>query len=166
MELLDKRKQTFEFFKFLHIVPYDSTDYSKFHSSCSVTKLCLIFCNPKDCSPPSSFCHGIFQARILYWAAISFSMGSSWSRDQIHISYVSCTGRWILYDWAIWEDFASLYSSTFTSKWKKKKFTKMNSHILKCTCFKYTIKWFLSELTIVQLSPQSSFRIFPAQAPL
>ena len=47
MELLDKRKQTFEFFKFLHIVPYDSTDYSKFHSSCSVTKLCLIFCNPK-----------------------------------------------------------------------------------------------------------------------
>ena len=49
---------------------------------------------------------------------------------------------------------------------KKKKFTEMNSHILKCTCFKYTIKWFLSKLTIVQPSPQSSFRIFPAQAPL
>ena len=30
-----------------------------------------------DCSPPGSSVHGIFQARILEWIAISFSRGSS-----------------------------------------------------------------------------------------
>ena len=32
---------------------------------------------PKDCSPPGSSVHGIFQARILEWVAISFSRASS-----------------------------------------------------------------------------------------
>ena len=31
------------------------------------------FSDPMDCSPPGSSVHGIFQARILEWAAISFS---------------------------------------------------------------------------------------------
>ena len=30
-------------------------------------------CDPMDCSPPLSSVHGILQARILQWAAISFS---------------------------------------------------------------------------------------------
>ena len=30
-------------------------------------------CNPMDCSPPVSSVHGLFQARILEWVAISFS---------------------------------------------------------------------------------------------
>ena len=34
-----------------------------------------------DCSPPGSSVHGILQARILDWVAISFSRGFSWSRD-------------------------------------------------------------------------------------
>ena len=34
-----------------------------------------------DYSPPGSSFHGIFQARILEWVAISFSRGSSQSRD-------------------------------------------------------------------------------------
>ena len=42
-----------------------------------------LFCDPMDCSPPESFVHGIFQARILEWVVISFSRGSSWPRDQI-----------------------------------------------------------------------------------
>ena len=40
---------------------------------------------------------GIFQARLLEWVAISFSRGSSRSKDQIRISCVSCIGRRILY---------------------------------------------------------------------
>ena len=40
---------------------------------------------------------GILQARILEWVAISSSKGSSWPRDQTHISYLSYTGRQILY---------------------------------------------------------------------
>ena len=38
-----------------------------------VAQLCLPFCNPMDYSQPDSSVHGIFQARILEWVAISFS---------------------------------------------------------------------------------------------
>ena len=41
------------------------------------THLCPTLCDPKDCSPPGSSVHGILQARILEWVAISFSRGSS-----------------------------------------------------------------------------------------
>ena len=37
--------------------------------ACSVTKSCLILCDPTDCSPPGSSVHGISQARILEWVA-------------------------------------------------------------------------------------------------
>ena len=40
---------------------------------CLVTKLCLTLCDPMDCSPSGSSVHGISQARILEWVAISFS---------------------------------------------------------------------------------------------
>ena len=36
------------------------------------------FWSPLDCSPPSSSVHGIFQARVLEWVALSLSRGSSW----------------------------------------------------------------------------------------
>ena len=35
-------------------------------------------CDPMDCSLPGSFAHGILQARIVEWVAISYSRGSSW----------------------------------------------------------------------------------------
>ena len=38
-----------------------------------------------DCSPPGSSVHGILQARILEWAAISFPGGSSWPKDWTRI---------------------------------------------------------------------------------
>ena len=38
-----------------------------------VTHLCPTHSNPMDCSPQGSSVHGIFQARILEWGAISFS---------------------------------------------------------------------------------------------
>ena len=38
-----------------------------------VTQSCLTLCDPMDCSLPGSSVHGIFQARILEWVAISFS---------------------------------------------------------------------------------------------
>ena len=43
----------------------------------SLTQLCPTLCNPVDCSPPGFFVHGIFQARVLEWVAISFSRRSS-----------------------------------------------------------------------------------------
>ena len=40
-----------------------------------VTQSCLILCDPRDCSPPGSLVHGIFQARILEWVSLPFSKG-------------------------------------------------------------------------------------------
>ena len=40
-----------------------------------VTQSCLTLCDPMDCSLPGSSVHGIFQARILEWIAITFSRG-------------------------------------------------------------------------------------------
>ena len=51
-----------------------------FPAACSVAKWCLTLCNLMDYSLPGSSVHGISQARILEWVAISFSRGSSWPR--------------------------------------------------------------------------------------
>ena len=60
-----------------------------------------------DCSLLGSSVNGISQARMLEWVAISSSRGSSTHRNQTRVSCISCTGRWILYHWAIWEAWAS-----------------------------------------------------------
>ena len=53
-------------------------------------------CDPMDCSLPVSSLHGILQARVLEWVAISFSRGSSWPRDQIQVSHIPgrCFNLW------------------------------------------------------------------------
>ena len=50
---------------------------------------CPTLCDPMDCSPPGSSIHGILQARILEWVAISFSRGSSWPRDWAQVSCIA-----------------------------------------------------------------------------
>ena len=64
---------------------------------------CPTLCHPMHCSPPGSSVHGTFQGRILEWVVISCSRGSSQPRNQTHISWISCTGSWILYHCATWE---------------------------------------------------------------
>ena len=41
-------------------------------SESEVTQLCPTLRDPMDYSPPGSFVHGIFQARVLEWTAIAF----------------------------------------------------------------------------------------------
>ena len=53
-----------------------------------VTQSCMTLCDPMDCSLPGSSVHGIDQARILEWVAISFSRRSSWSRDWTLVSHI------------------------------------------------------------------------------
>ena len=48
---------------------------------------CLTLCDPMDCNPPDSSVHGILQARILEWVAISSSRGSSQCREQTCVSW-------------------------------------------------------------------------------
>ena len=58
---------------------------------------CLTLCHSMDCSLPGSSVHGIFQARLLEWVAISFFRGPSRPGDQTHITYISFLGRRLLY---------------------------------------------------------------------
>ena len=51
----------------------------KCESESEVAQLCLTLCDPIDCIPLGSSVHGILQARVLEWGAISFStIGVTW----------------------------------------------------------------------------------------
>ena len=56
-----------------------------------------LFCDPMNCSLSHFSVHGIFQANILQWVAISYFRESSQLRDW---TWVSCIVRQILYHWA------------------------------------------------------------------
>ena len=82
------------------LVGEENRSSREYMCACSVAQSCPTPCDPMDCSPPGFSVHGISQARILEWVAISYSRGSSWPRDQ---TQVSCIGRRILYHWATGE---------------------------------------------------------------
>ena len=54
-----------------------------------VAQACPTLCDTMDCSLQGSSAHGIFQARVLEWVAISFARGSSQPRDQTHVSHIA-----------------------------------------------------------------------------
>ena len=85
---------------------------------------CLILCDTMDCSPPGSSVHGIPQARILEWVAVSFSRGSSWPRDW-PTSLVSPTlaGRFFTTS-TTWEIHYYTYSFFFFLKMPKNSLSK------------------------------------------
>ena len=60
---------------------------------------CPTPCDPMNYSPSGFSVHGIFQARIPEWVAVSYSRGPSWPRDRTR---VSCIGRRILDHSATW----------------------------------------------------------------
>ena len=74
-----------------------------------VTQSCPTRCDSMDYSPPGSSCHGILQARILEWVAISFSRGSSWPRDSTR---VSCAAGKFFTVWATREARKTLHTSS------------------------------------------------------
>ena len=77
-----------------HVIPH-SFWLSIFPSNIKLKKVkievaqsCPTLCDPMDCSLPGSSLHGILQARVLEWVDISFSRGSSWSKDQTQVSHI------------------------------------------------------------------------------
>ena len=69
-----------------------------YQNTCAcVFQSCPTLCNPTDYSLQISSVHGILQARILEWVAISSSRGSAQPRARTRLSCVSCIGRQILY---------------------------------------------------------------------
>ena len=76
--------------EFTHQLRYQQ--YSEKRYVCAQSlQSCPTLCHPMDCSLPGSSVHGILQASILEWIAMSFSRASSWPRDWTRISWVSCT---------------------------------------------------------------------------
>ena len=67
-------------------------------SESEVAQLCSTFPDPMDCSLPGSSVHGIFQAKVLEWVAISFSKsdggtGKSVLRSRVIIMKAGCYGE-------------------------------------------------------------------------
>ena len=60
----------------------------KVKSESEVAQLCPTLSDPMDCSLPGSSIHGIFQARVLEWGTIAFSIGLQKVRQ---VAYHACT---------------------------------------------------------------------------
>ena len=74
---------------------------------------------PMDCSPPGSPVHGILQERVLEWAAIPFSRGSSHTRGW---TQVSCMPGRFFTVWTTREEME------YNSPWKKTRFCNLQQH--------------------------------------
>ena len=85
-------------------------------SLCSVALLCPTLCDPMDYSSPGSSLHGILQARILE-TAIPLSRGSSWPRDQTHVSCDACISRQVLSHCACGSLLVRYFISNCTDWW-------------------------------------------------
>ena len=101
-----ERTQLFNFNHWLWTQSPLSTDRTSHFSSESeseVTQLCPTLCDPIDCSLSGSSVHGIFQAVVLEWIAISFSRGSSQPRARTQVSrIVDRLSHYLVFRWLTW----------------------------------------------------------------
>ena len=79
-----------------HLLKVCSNLVSSKSGVCEVAQSCPTLWDPMDCSLPGSSLHGILQARVLEWVAISFSRGSSQPRDRTQVSRIPgrCFNLW------------------------------------------------------------------------
>ena len=101
-------------------------------------------------SPLGSSVHETFQIRILEWAVICFSRGSSQSMDWTRVSCNSCTGWQMLYHCAIWEA-ESWFMAQLSPRWS----------LCVCVCGLSQVQLFKIPWTIVHKAPLTTG--FPRQ---
>ena len=90
-----------------------------------------------DCSPPGSSVHGISQARILEWVAISFSRGLSQPRDWTWVSWIA--GRFF----AIWATRKEPKCPSI-DEWIKKMYVCIYIHTYLVECYSAIKRWKLA----------------------
>ena len=73
----------------------------KVKSEREVAESCLTISDPMDCSPPGSSVHGIFQARLLEWGAIAFSIGITWGALKVSWAWIP-SPEMLLYLAGVW----------------------------------------------------------------
>ena len=82
----------------LDLNPYlsdsETSPHQVINTKVKIAQSYLTLCDPVGCSPPGSSVHGILQARIQEWVAISYSRGSSQPRDRTHVFCIA--GRFFL----------------------------------------------------------------------
>ena len=65
-------------------LPFPSLMHESENES-EVSQSCPTLSDPMDCSPPGSSIHGIFQARVLEWGAIAFSIYAEYIMRNIRL---------------------------------------------------------------------------------
>ena len=117
-----------------------------------------------DCSLPGSSIHGIFQARILEWVAISFSRISSRSRDWTQASHIVSRCFYCLSDQRSLNRFNSTKKSTTTTKRgrKGKRKKKIQKQLQKKSKYKDNryISW-MSAVSVLSLAARHSLPHLP-----
>ena len=129
---------------------------------CLVTKSCLtLFETPMDYSPPGSSVHGISQARILEWVAISISRVSFQPRGQISVFWL--TGGFFITDWAAREDrywyMDTIDITLLSDKWLANIFSQSVT-VLSSSKWDFTIHFFLIWHPVCQLFYGECFYVY------
>ena len=96
----------------------------KVKSESKVVQSCQTLSNPVDCSLPGSTVHGIFQARVLEWGAIAFSI--SYARYLLFLSFIVPILAWnisliSLFSWKRSLVFPILFFSSISLHWSLRK---------------------------------------------
>ena len=138
------------------------------HISCMlcviVAQLCLILCDPMDCSLLGSSVHGILQARVLEWIDISFSRGSSRTKDRNQLSYIAVR---LFTIWATREAPCTLLTLFSTFGWYVPVFLSKFIWMFSLTCLSSTKFWWEKETHSECNNPQPSpsFPQYPQSPP-
>ena len=101
---------------FIYIYAYVYVHINKYmHKERKVKLLSHVwlFATLMDCSLPGYLVHGIFQARVLEWVAISISSGSSWLRDQTWVFCIANRGLY-KYEYIYIYIYAHLHNYIYT----------------------------------------------------
>ena len=86
-----------------------------------VAQSCQTLCDPVDCTLPGSSVHGILQARILEWVIISFSRGSSHSKDFMTLWFRCLFLFTVIF--ILFCNFTILYWFCYISTWIRHRYT-------------------------------------------
>ena len=120
----------------------------KVKSESEVAHSCLTLSNLMDCSPPGSSVHGIFQARVLEWGAIAFSISSAITTQTfIDISKLSSKRSEVIGNWVYC--FILLVPSLMISARKQRTYNSEGADVEHLFCFSTLTQCLLLDLFYV-----------------
>ena len=138
-------------------LPREISTTSDIQMHAKLLQSCLTLNSPTDCGPTGPSVHGILQARILEWIAISFSRASSQPSDQNLVSYVSCMAGGFFTISTPWE--TPRYASNTTLMAESQEDLKFLLMRVKEESEKAGLKLNIKKMKIMTSSPITSWQI-------